>query len=630
MPFSNGSDLNTPRDFVQSGWDYTRSMGQIWVNYTRDYLNDFEDIAIAPMSFETPVDLQIDYSTFVRPLAPTAPDDAIVEVAMPAVPVLDQVAVPTISAEPEEPDFSGLVYVRPTAPNRPLPEVPADITPVLTPVEVPDAPAITMPADPVLYALNLPTDFDLEVPEFTATAPVRNFDVPPMSFAWQWQDYNSDLVDTIKARLSDMVVNGLGLSPEEEAALFDRMRGREDVLSLQAMGEASDAIAAKGLRQPAGLLSRALERVGIQNRQNSRTGNRDLSIRMADMRIENIRFALSTAISLEVSLIQANVSRNELALRGAQAVQEIAVTLFNAKVALHNAEVAAFKVEADVFGERIRALQAEADVLRTQVEAQKAIGELNESLVRAYGEKMRALGILVDIHRSQVEAARAKAELNTQTLEQGRLRLQAYDIQVGAWAKEQDAYRISVDAELGNVRAQEVLGNVFSTRVQAWRTKNAAYFDQGRFQIESQAQELERYRAELVGAQIDSQIQLSAIDARLRRFATQGSVYQAEAQVVAAESAAHDRTAQMRLGVAQLRVTTMQRNNELAGNYALKTIDAQIETLKAKAGIVGQLAASSQSGVNFGASYSGSLGVGFSYGKNFSYSGDTDDQNPGF
>jgi hypothetical protein len=100
-------------------------------------------------------------------------------------------------------------------------------------------------------------------------------------------------------------------------------------------------------------------------------------------------------------------------------------------------------------------------------------------------------------------------------------------------------------------------------------------------------------------------------------------VFAADAQVSAAESAAHDRTASLRLESARLDVDTALKNNEIRANYALKKIDQAIETNRAKATVLAQLAAATLSGVNFGSSYSGSDSFGRSY--SVSYSGEATD-----
>lgn len=612
--------LNTPRDFVQAGWDYQKNLGSTWRNYTLEQLSRFNSIELTPITFDVPVDLQVDFGTFTRPDVPARPALPDTEVALPPAPPVADIPIPQIDAAPADPDFGNLTYVRPAAPNRPLPTRPDGTDPVLDTITVPDAPELDLPADPTLYALNLPEPPDIDIPQFLAQRPVRDFEAPGQTFSYVQAAYDRSTIDTIKARLGDIFTNGLGLPPEVEAAIFDRARGREDTLSLKAQQEAESAFAARGLRGHSGLFYRMLRRGLDANREATSAINRDLSIRAAEMAVEGIRFALAQGITLEASLLQSHNQENELALRAAQATQEVTIALYNARVALFAAEWEGFKAEAQVFGERVRALDAEVEIYAKQVDAQKAIGDVNESLVRAYAEKMRARTALVDIYRANIEAARARGELNTQRLEQQRLRLQAFGQDIDAWAKEQDAYRINVEAELGNIRALEAMGNIHNNRLNFWRTRNAAYFDQGRFRMEVEAQRLERFKAMLDGARTDSALKLARLDGVLRTYVTDAQIFTAQAQVSTAEAAAADRTASQRIEAARLRIETAQKNLELTANYAMKGVDAEIAVIRGRADIVAQLAASSQSGVNFAANYSGSLG--YSFGRSASWSGE--------
>lgn len=619
--------LNTPRDFVLSGWNYQRDLGNQWRNYTIEALNNFSYIKPERISFEVPVDLQVEYGTFARPQAPTRPVLADIAVTLPTAPELEDVEIRELSPAPEEPSFA-LTYSKPAAPNTPMPERPDTPEVSLVSVEMPEAPALPDIEDPALYELTLPAVPDLTIPEFEGTRPVRDFGMPQRTFNWSAVAYDDSTIQTIKSRLSDMTINGLGLPPDVEQAIFERTRGREDILTLQAQQEGEASLAARGLRQPAGLLARMLRRTSTESRQRTSAANRELGIEVARQNVEAVRFALSQAIALEMALVQANTANNELALRGAQIEQQVGIDLLNARIAIHNADWEGFKAEATVFAERIRALSHEIDLYKAQVDAEKLKGDVNETLIRGLAERLRARGVLVDLYRANVEAARVKGEHNTQLLEQDRLRLRAFQSEVDAWAKQQDGYRISVEAELGNLRAQEVLGNVYGRRVEAWRTVGSAYHEQARAQIDAQIQRLERYKAALQGTLIDVQAQTATQENRLRQYSTDGSIFGIQAQVSGLEADHADRQQRDRTEVARLRVQTVQESLRLTSQHALKVIDQQIEVLKAKASVVAQLAASSQSGVNFGASYSGGMSISGSYGTAWSYSGDTDDANP--
>src|SRR5690606_6983985 len=156
-----------------------------------------------------------------------------------------------------------------------------------------------------------------------------DFEAPARTFTFAPNQYDDALVQTIRSRLSSMAITGLGLPPDVEAAIFDRARGRAGVLSLQQQQEFDDGLAARGLRQPAGLLQRGRARIAAEARQRASGANRELSIAVAQQNVEAVRFALSQAIALEVALIQANTANNELALRGAIAEQQVAIDLFN-------------------------------------------------------------------------------------------------------------------------------------------------------------------------------------------------------------------------------------------------------------------------------------------------------------
>lgn len=619
--------LNTPRDFVMSGWDYQRNLGNEWRQYTLEALNNFQYIQPQPISFEVPVDLQVEYGTFTRPQAPARPTVPDIAVTLPAAPALGAIAVPELPAAPAEPAFA-LAYAKPAAPNVPLPTRPDLPEAELVAIEVPDAPALPDIEDPTLYDVTLPALPDLTLPEFEGVRPTFDLTPPQRTFNWQATAYDSSLLDTVKSRLADMTVNGLGLPPAVEQQIFERTRGREDMLTLQAQQEGEAALAARGIRIPLGPLAKMLRRTSTESRQRTSAANRELGIEVSRQQLETVRTAIAQAVALEVALIGANTANNELALRGAQAEQQVAIDLFNAAVALHNADVEAFKADASVFESLIRAKSLEVDQYKARVDAAKVTGDLNETLVRGLAERLRARSVLVDLYRANIEGAKAKGEYNTQLLQQRRLRLETFGTDVDAWGKQWSAYGTQVEAELGNLRGQEVMANVYGQRVGAWKTVGGAYFDQARLRIEAQVQQLEKYKAALQGALIDSQTQQVAADTKLRGYAIDGTLFGVQAQVSGLEADHADRQARMRVEVANLRIGTAQKSAELTANYAIKVIDQQIEVLKGKAAVIAQLAASSQSGVNFGASYSGGMSISGSYGTSWSYSGDSDDSNP--
>lgn len=622
--------LATPRDFVQSGWDYIRSKSGDLLDLAQLAVGDIANFQYEPIQFDFNVDLNPEYGTFVRPVAPVVPDLGDVDVTLPTQPTVSPITIPDLGTAPAEPDFSGLNYAPIAAPDAPMPTLPTDLQPVLDVITVPDAPTFTLPALPTLYALNLPDPPTITLPEFTGVRPTFDLEAPDSAFNWQEVAYNSTLLDAVKTRLQSMMDGGLGLPPHIEQAIFDRGRNRAEILSRKRVQEVAEELGNRGLYEPAPYLAHRLDQAREHGRAEAAGQNRDITIAATQIEVESIRFAITQAGALEIALIQQNSALNDRALRAAQVGHEIAMTVFNAQVELAKLDVELFQADAAVFRDRIQAAIAQAEVYRAQIEGQKAIGDVNESLIRAYAEQVRSVDALANIYRSQVEAAKARSELNTQKLEQVRVRVQAFGAEVEAWKGLQESYRIAQEGELGKVRVFEAIGNVYGRRVEAYRTKGDAYIEQGRFQLAQQGLQWDGYRGALEGVRTIIAAQTGTIDARARTFAARAGMYQAEAQVSASEMAAYDRNAQLRIEAVRAKMDILGKGIELRITQANQIGTLYVEQLKSKAQLLTQQAASLWSGVNFGASYSGSLGVSYGYGKNYGYSGDTVDSNPSF
>lgn len=610
QPPNNGMNAS---QLVNAGWTYFQGKSAELMQSVTAHLNDVTSSlldAVPPtISFTMP---PIEGGTFIRPIAPTAPTVQDVDASVPSAPTLDAVTLDSLPPMPTEPDFSGMTFHPPAAPNVTVPQRPTDLDVPLVDVVVPDAPVFVMPEDPALYGLNLPTIPDLVIPAFTGTRPTLNLNAPNVGLSWTYQPYDETLIDTVKSQLSSMTINGLALPAAIEQAIFDRARGREDVLSAQQVSEATRSLASRGLRQPAGLMFRMLDRVKTAARLTSSGASRDLGIEIARQNIESIKFGLSQAIALESTLLQQHVAVQGLLLDAAKATVSVLIDVFNAQVALHNAQWDAYKAEASVYEAQLRALATQVDILRARIDAEKVKADVNESLVRAYSEKMRSLSTLADMYRAQVEAAKAQGEINSQRLEQVRIRLQAYGTDVDAYAKQWDAYAKQAEAETSGIRYYEALGNVFSTRVSAWRGQVDAQASRANTQIAKNGQTLDLFRATLAGVATRVQAQVSNADVLTKVFAAKASLFGVEGQVSEAESAAADRVARLKSDQYRLLFDSAVQNAQIASNWGVKRAELAIEAARGAAQVWGQLAASVLSGVN--------LGAGISYGESESWS----------
>ena len=590
---------------VNDGWAFFHQQSGDLLSRSVGVLNGMRapllDVTAPVISFTMPA---IEEGTFLRPAPPLTPTVGAVDASVPGAPTLDAVALDALPAMPQEPDFGGLAYRPPAAPNVAVPQRPADMDVALETVTVPDAPGFVMPADPSLYALNLPTIPDLVIPAFDGVRPTFNLHAPVDGLNWAYDPYDHTEINTIRSQLGAMRINGLALPVAIEQAIFDRARGREDVLSLQQEQEAGRALASRGLRQPAGLMAQSLQALRDRARLTSSGASRDLGIEIAKQNIEAIRFGLSQAIALESSLLQNHIAVQGLMLDAAKAAHAALIAVFESQVALHNAQWEGFKAEAQVYEARLRALATQVDMAKARIDAEKVKGDINEGLVRAYGEKVRALSALADMYRAQVDAAKAKGEINVQRLEQVRLRLQAYGMDVDAYGKQWDAFAKQAEAEATGIRYYEALGNVFGQRVNAWKGQVDAQQTRAQTQIARNGQSLELFRTTLDGVRTRVAAQSANVDAITRMFAAETSLFAAQGQVSAAESAAGDRTASLRMEQSKLIFDSAVQNARMAADIGVKKAELAIEGSRGAAQVLGQLTASVLSGVNLSASAS--------------------------
>lgn len=616
---------------VNEAWDYYRGLGDEWINLSRTTIADLTSVHIQPISVSVNYDVDSFLPAFRRPDRPEAPEFGTITPNTTNVPTLDGIAVRVLGDAPAEPDFSGLVYSPPTAPNQAMPTAPNDVLPVLDAIVVPARPDYVLPAVPTLFDLDLPTVPVITLPTFDGVRPVFDIAMPEDGqLAWAEVTYTSTLKDALTAKITDMLQGGLGLPLAVEQALFDRGRAREDRLSRKQIMEVADDMGMRGLSEPNGILAKRLQQVRADNRDKGAGLNRDLTIKTAEIALENVKFALGQGMALEQVLIQQNLAINDRALRAAMFVREYGISRVNALISYANLQQAAYATDAQVWKTRIEGELSKLDVIKAEIDAQRLVGEINRDLVARYEAQLRGVLAMSEFYKTDVDAAKVKGEINNQRIDAAKLILERYSTEVDGWGKLQDGYKTQVEAALGTTKFAETMASIYATRMGGYKTKGDAYFQEGRFQIERNGQTLDLFRAELQGAEQYLRGQLAQLDAKVRTFGAETELYRADGSLAHAESAATDRTVQLRVENERNRTQVALQQAEININQALKIGEILVEQIKAKSATIAQLAAASQSGVNFGASMSAGQSKGYSYGRNYSYSGDTPDDSPEF
>jgi hypothetical protein len=619
-------------ELVNEAWLKYGARGDEWILLASQTISDLGSVHVTPMTFTVNFDIESFLPSYVAPSVPTPG-------ALPAVlpqqvdpPTLAEVELRALGEAPAEPDIGGLIFAPPSPPTTPPPTVPTT-TVVLDEIVVPDRPAglDVLPDVPTLEELGIVVVPTITLPAFLGERPDTAI-APPLDGQLDWSEleYSSALATALSAKFGDMLQGSLGLPAAIENAIFDRGRAKEERLSRKFIQELSEDMDTRNLTEPNGIFGGRLQAAREANRVAVGGLNQEITIESLKLSIENVKFAAGQGMAWEQTLIAMNGAMNERALRVALAVRDYGIARVNALIGIATIQQQAYATDATVWRQQLEGELAKLQKTRLEMEVEQLRGTMNSQRLAQYQASLEGLRTLAGLYQSDIEAAKVRGEINVQRIDAAKLLVEKYVAQVDGWKGLQDAYRAKVEGALGTVKYAEVLGGLYATRMEGYKTKSEAYFNEGRFQIERNGQTLELFKANLAGADQDLRGQLAQLDAVLRGNDQGVRLYEARGNVAAVESSAIDRAVGMKLEQEKARTTVELEKARIAIDQALKIGEILVEQIKAKAAAVAQLAAASQAGVNFGASISGSLGVGYSYSQSFGYSGDTSDKDPYF
>lgn len=579
-----------------------------------------------PVSFAIPFDFDGQLTPFRRPPRPNF-DDSALEFRDPGMAVgpapeftpnaLQFDAPPEFDAAPPTLTYQSRpqtpIIQAPTAPARPAP------------LTLPASPDYVLPQVPTFESLNLPAVPDIVLPEFQGDRP--QFIEPPFNESWTFEPaaYQGTLLDTLTETLRPMIVGSPALPRIIEDAIFQRGRSLIELETNRAVDQAFADTANRGFSLPQGVtIARAAElRQGGQNA--IAIVARDMMIKQLEETLASQRAAIVQGAALEGTLVQLHLEDQRFLLQAAQFQMESAIAVLNARANIFNMRLQAYQADAAVLRDRIQAELAKVEVFRAQIEGERARGEINEQRVRLYVGQLQGLTALADFYRNRVEAVKVQADVQMQEIERYRAEVQAYSARWDAHATEWKGYISSVDGEGRRADVYRTLVDANAKRVDAWASSNNMKLEAERLITDQHRLKVDVWRAGLQRAEqalANERARLAAvgqsIDARAR-------VYSADAEVEQAASAASDRSFQLGLERAQAVVDTQLQQARMRVEQALAVLTQWVEIGKAKASVASQLAASTMSAVNYGASVSSGRSKSNSCSQNYSFQGEIAD-----
>lgn len=517
-----------------------------------------------------------------------------VSAARPVAPSLLNITMPELGAAPTFSMAEPIISI-PTAPSSALPGAPGDAPSFNVPA-LPDKPAFTLPTAPTFANIAIPEAPSFEVPTFSTALPVDDIVAPSEVFAFAEQPYQSAMLDSLKVKLmQDLSNGGYGIEPADEQALWERARERELRGADVAIQELARSFASRGLSMPSGAMAAAMQRTQQALMEKNSSLSREITLKRADMYVENRKFTIQQAKDVEQMLIQYTGLLAERALNAAKAMVELGIAVFNAKVAKYNVKLEAYKAAAQVYESLIRGAMLQLESYKTKVEGARLSAEVQRIHADVYRIQLDGVNTLVNLYTAEANAAKILVDIEQSKLDAFRTQVETYTAQVGAKTAEFGMFEAQIKGEVSKLAAYETSVKAYATNVDAYKSRAEASDVVLRAQVAANSARLEAYKADI--ARYSAELEAS-------RAALSGAVAKHEADIkgfaVSGELAIKGSEVTLAASKANADVATARA--KIAGDFMIAKAGVLTEQVRTLATVNGHLASA------FGSVAAGAMG----------------------
>jgi hypothetical protein len=496
---------------------------------------------------------------------------------------------------------------------------------------VPDAPGVNMdfempelvvdlPARPDLLAIsiskfggmNLPV-FDVEAPELELVAPSIREYVPGAQ-------YTSALLTELQTTLLDRITTGgTGLTQEVENAIWDRGRERE-ARSKQAAIEELDKMEGLGYAFPPGQYLDARVKIATETDYAERGHSREVMIKSAELMLDNVKHAITTATSLEGDLIQYSNAVEQRLFDASKYATEAGVAIYNAKVQAYGALVDAYRGRIQAFEAQIRGEIAKVEAYKAEVDAENAKAQVNRALVDQYQAEITAALSNVEVFKARIDAVRVRAEIE-------KTKVEIYGEQVRGYVAQVNAYTAGVEGFRARIQAEASKQDAFTSKVNAYRAQVEATSKVIDSRIAAYRGKLDAFVAKWEGYKSAYQGEAARAQAYSALNSSKAEAYRAQVTGTAAYNDTLTKQWQSAIDQAQrvseIGVNAAKANAELY----MTTRSLALDAAKVGAQVSAQLGAAAINTINWSTSYNNSKSVSQATSASTSVSSNTSSSN---
>lgn len=581
--------------------------------YARDALVDsgtfLDQLAAAIVSY-TPTFLDLDFdlpsipTDNYSPVPPVIPT-SLTPTSVPRieVPALAEVTVPTVVVPN--------LYVTP--PVIVFPDAPADLNitdpgempNVTTEFDFPSRPSVVLPAVPTFADLVIPAAPAITTPTFEAVAPVIDIMAPSSTFAYNEEQYQTDLKTAIEDKLFSLLTSGgTGLGSDVEAAIWDRARNRVEAQRERNHTETLTYFASRGWIIPPGVLAARLNEVDTEATRQLLDINRDIAVEQARLAQEQLKIIIATVTQYEgISRQHADQVANR-AFEATKYTQQVAIEIFNASIQAHNLELEIYKTAATVFETRMRAALVDLERYKAELEGVKLSSEVQEKYIQIYNLQLQGIQIMSEMYKTEMQSTEIRANVERIKLEAYREKVNAYSARLQARTAEYNAYQARIGGELGKAQVFESEVRATVAQMEGAKVQADINIAQANATIQRNNALVARYSAEVDGYKAEVQAALSTLQATIEAYGLQIQSFDSQVKLAATRIDADIKSYDTQMTHESNLVQIQMKEAEINLNAAIESHKIHVEALKAGANVSAQLAASAMSSVSAAAQLS--------------------------
>lgn len=443
---------------------------------------------------------------------PNAPQELLLD--LPTAPKLKDIKAPSTPA-------IDLAVNLPTAPiidRINLPSRPA----IDTSIDLPTAPDMSLPQMAKLFDIELPVWDEPNLPQWDESL-VRTLDPAKFSFNNDWWDekeYQSELYDklliTAKNMLDPAKIGNFGLPDSVVNALFTKPRERLARETKRAIGEATTRWASRGFSLPSGVLDRQISAILDDEALKVSELNADIFVQATKEQMEQLRFAITQGLALEQHTFNIFDNMVKRMFEVARYNSEAQFKIFDYYIQVFNANNESYKMAMDIYKAKLEVALSKLTIFKAKIDAQSAIGGLNNQLLEVYKAKLQGVQANAEIFKTLMQGASIKMDAVKTQLDAYRADLQAYSEALNGEKLKFELYKTKLDGENAKAEIGKTQAQIYATQMDAYKT-----------QVQSENAKLEAYDSTVKGELAKVQIydtQVKAYSERLRAYQARGDV----------------------------------------------------------------------------------------------------------